>query len=106
MILYALKDVKTDYFVTRNGRLDVLNEGTQLFTSKSAAARCVKYQIDNYYLTSPLVRSIADSILEMKYKVPRNLIDPSFREICDIIDDIDLKVVKVQLNEKRSKKEI
>ena len=106
MILYALKDVKTDYFVTRNGRLDVLNEGTQLFTSKSAAERCVKYQIDGYTLISPLIQSIADSILEYKYKVPRDCIDPSFREICDIIDDIDLKVVKVQLNEKRSKKEI
>lgn len=105
MILYALKDSATEYFVTRNGRLDELNEGTQLFTSKSAAERCLKFQIDNYYLTSPLIRSIADSILEMKYKVPRDLIDPSFREICDIIDDIKLKVVKVQLNEKRSKKE-
>lgn len=106
MILYALKDLKTDYFVTRNGRLDELNEGTQLFTSKSAAERCLKFQIDNYYLTSPLVRSIADSILEMKYKVPRDLINPSFREICDIVDDINLKVVKVQLNEKRNKKEV
>lgn len=106
MILYALKDVSTDYYVTRNGRLDELNEGTQLFTSKSAAERCLKFQIDNYYLTSPLVRSIADSILEMKYKLSRDVINPSFREICDIIDDIKLKVVKVQLNEKRSKKEI
>lgn len=105
MILYALKELKTEYFVTRNRRLDELNEETQLFTSKSAAERCLKFQVDNYYLTSPLVRSIADSILEMKYKVPRDLIDPSYREICNIIKDIKLKVVKVQLNEKRSKKE-
>lgn len=106
MILYALKDLATEYFVTRNGRLDGLNKDTQLFSSKSAAERCLKFQIDNYYLTSPLVRSIADSILELKYKVPRECINASFKEVCDIIDDINLKVVKVQLNEKRSKKEI
>lgn len=106
MILYALKDLETEYFVTRNGRLDELNEGTQLFTSKSAAERCIKFNYEGLGYLSDLMSSLVYSILEKKYGVFRSALEVSHKEFLDIADAIKLKVVKVQLNEKRSKKEI
>lgn len=106
MILYAIKDLKTEYFVTRNGRLDELNEGTQLFTSKSQAERCLKFNYEGLGYLSPLMNSLVYSILEKKYEVYREMLEVSHKEFLDVADDINLEVVKVQLNEKRSKKEI
>lgn len=103
MILYALKDLNTEYFVTRNGRLDELNEGTQLFTSKSQAERCVKFNYEGLGYLSDLMSSLVYSILEKKYGMLRNVLEVSHKEFLDVADDIDLEVVKVQLNEKRSK---
>ena len=82
MILYALKDLATDYYVTRNGSYEGLG-----------------------YL-SDLMNSLVYSILEKKYGVYRGVLEVSHKEFLDVADDINLKVVKVQLNEKRSKKEI
>ena len=106
MILYALKDLATDYYVTRNGRFDELNEWTQLFNSKSQAERCLKFNYDGLGYLSPLMNSLVYSILEKKYGVYREMLEVSHKEFLDVADDINLKVVKVQLNEKRSKKEI
>ena len=49
--------------------------------------------------------SLVYSILEKKYGVYRGILEVSHKEFFDVADDINLKVVKVQLNEKRSKKE-
>lgn len=106
MILYALKDLATEYFVTRNGRLDELNKDTQLFTSKSQAERCIKFNYEGLGYLSDLMSSLVYSILEKKYGVYRGVLEVSHKEFLDVADDINLKVVKVQLNEKRSKKEI
>ena len=106
MILYALKDLATDYYVTRNGSFDELNERTQLFTSKSQAERRLKFNYEGLGYLSDLMSSLVYSILEKKYGVYRGMLEVSHKEFLDIADDINLKVVKVQLNEKRSKKEI
>ena len=50
--------------------------------------------------------SLVYSILEKKYGVYRGALEFSHKEFLDVADDIKLEVVKVQLNEKRSKKEI
>lgn len=105
MILYALKDLATDYYVTRNGRLDELNERTQLFTSKSQAERCIKFNYEGLGYLSDLMCSLVYSILEKKYGVHRSVLEASHKEFLNVADDINLKVVKVQLNEKRNKKE-
>lgn len=106
MILYALKDLATDYYVTRTGRFDKLNECTQLFTSKSQAERCIKFNYEGLGYLSDLMNSLVYSILEKKYGVYRDMLEVSYKEFFDVADDINLKVVKVQLNEKQSKKEI
>lgn len=106
MILYALKDLPTDYYVTRNGRFDELNERTQLFTSKSQAERYLKFNYEGLGYLSDLMNSLVYSILEKKYGVYRGVLEVSHKEFLDVADDIKLEVVKVQLNEKRSKKEI
>lgn len=105
MILYALKDLATDYYVTRNGRFDELNERTQLFKSKSQAERCIKFDYEGLGYLSDLMSSLVYSILEKKYGVYRSVLEVSHKEFIDVADDIRLEVVKVQLNEKRSKKE-
>lgn len=105
MILYALKDLATDYYVTRNGRLDELNECTQLFKSKSLAERCIKFNYEGLGYLSDLMSSLVYSILEKKYGMYRSVLEVSHKEFLDVADDIKLEVVKVQLNEKRSKKE-
>ena len=103
MILYALKDLPTDYYVTRNGSFDELNERTQLFTSKSQAERCLKFSIDGFALLSPIIRSLVRSLLEKKYQKPYQFIDVSHKEYLETRDEINLEIVKVQLNEKKSK---
>lgn len=105
MILYALKDLETDYYVTRNGRFDELNERTQLFKSKSQAERCIKFNYEGLGYLSDLMSSLVYSILEKRYGVYRSVLEVSHKEFLDVADDIKLEVVKVQLNEKRSKKE-
>lgn len=105
MILYALKDLATDYYVTRNGRFDELNEETRLFTSKSQAERCIKFNYEGLGYLSNLMRSLVYSILEKKYGVYRGVLEVSHKEFLNVADDIKLEVVKVQLNEKRNKKE-
>lgn len=105
MILYALKDLTTDYYVTRNDRFDELNERTQLFKSKSQAERCIKFNYEGLGYLSDLMSSLVYSILEKKYGVYRSVLEVSHKEFLDVADDIKLEVVKVQLNEKRSKKE-
>lgn len=105
MILYALKDLATDYYVTRNGRLDELNECTQLFKSKSQAERCIKFNYEGLGYLSDLMSSLVYSILEKRYGMHRSVLEVSRKEFLDVADDIKLEVVKVQLNEKRSKKE-
>lgn len=105
MILYALKDLITDYYVTRTGRFDELNECTQLFKSKSQAERCIKFNYEGLGYLSDLMSSLVYSILEKKYGVYRSVLEVSHKEFLDIADDINLEVVKVQLNEKRNKKE-
>lgn len=105
MILYALKDLETDYYVTRNGRFDELNERTQLFKSESQAERCIKFNYEGLGYLSDLMSSLVYSILEKKYGVYRSVLEVSHKEFVDVADDIRLEVVKVQLNEKRSKKE-
>lgn len=105
MILYALKDLATDYYVTRNGSFDELNECTQLFKSKSQAERCLKFNYEGLGYLSDLMSSLVYSILEKKYGVYRGVLEVSHKEFLEVADDVILKVVKVQLNEKRSKKE-
>lgn len=105
MILYALKDLATDYYVTRNGSFDELNEKTQLFTSKSQAERCIKFNYEGLGYLSNLMRSLVYSTLEKKYGVYRGVLEVSHKEFLNVADDIKLEVVKVQLNEKRNKKE-
>lgn len=105
MILYALKDLATDYYVTRNGSFDELNEKTQLFASKSQAERCIKFNYEGLGYLSDLMSSLVYSILKKKHGVYREGLGVSHKEFLDIADDINLEVVKVQLNEKRSKKE-
>lgn len=105
MILYALKDLATEYFVTRNGRFDELNKDTQLFTSKSQAERRLKFNYEGLGYLSDLMSSLVYSILEKKYGVYRGVLEVSHKEFLDVVDDINLEVVKVQLNEERSKKE-
>lgn len=105
MLLYALKDLATDYYVTRNGSFDELNEYTKLFKSKSQAERCLKFNYEGIGYLSPLTTSLVYSILEKKYGVYRGVLEVSHKEFFYIADDINLEVVKVQLNEKRSKKE-
>lgn len=106
MILYALKDLSTDYYVTRAGSFDKLNEYTKLFSSKSQAERCLKFNYEGLGYLSDLMTSLVYSILEKKYGVYRDALEVSHKEFLDVADDINLKVVKVQLNEKQSKKEI
>jgi hypothetical protein len=105
MILYALKDLATDYYVTRTGRFDDLNECTQLFKSKSQAERCLKFNYEGLGYLSDLMSSLVYSILEKKYEVYRGVLEVPHKEFLDVADDINLEVVKVQLNEKRNKKE-
>lgn len=105
MILYALKDLATDYYVTRTGRFDDLNECTQLFKSKSQAERRLKFNYEGLGYLSDLMSSLVYSILEKKYGVYRGALEVSHKEFLDVADDINLAVVKVQLNEKRNKKE-
>lgn len=104
MILYALKDLATDYYVTRTGRFDELNECTQLFKSKSQAERCLKFSIDGFTLLSPMIHSLVRSLLEKKYQKPYQFIDVSHKEYLDTRDEIKLEIVKVQLNEKKKNK--
>ena len=106
MILYAITDLATDYYVTRNGRFDKLNECTQLFKSKSQAERCLKFNYEGLGYLSNLMNSLVYSILEKKYGVYRGALEFSRKEFLDVADDIKLEVVKVQLNEKQSKKGI
>lgn len=104
-VLYALKDKKTEWYVTRNGQFDDLCKETHLFKSKSDALRCLKFQIDNFVLISPLIRCLTNSLLEKKYKLPISQINVSYKEFCDMKDEIELIPVKVQLNEKRTKEQ-
>lgn len=105
MILYALKDLATDYYVTRAGNFDELNEDTRLFKSKSTAERCLKFNYEGIGYLSHLTTSLVYSILEKKYRVYRGVLDVSHKAFLKVANDIKLEVVKVQLNEKRSKKE-
>lgn len=103
MILYALKEKNTGWFVTRNGQFDELSADTHLFRREVDAERCLKFSIDGFTLLSPLIRSLVRSLLEKKYQKPYQLIDVSYREYLEIKDDIKLEIIKVQLNEKRKK---
>nr|DAH28073.1 MAG TPA: hypothetical protein [Caudoviricetes sp.] len=105
MILYALKDLATDYYVTRADSFDELNEYTKLFSSKSKAERCLKFNYEGLGYLNNLMVSLVYSILEKKYGVCRGALEVSHKEFVNVADDIKLKVVKVQLNEKRNKKE-
>jgi hypothetical protein len=105
MILYALKDLATDYYVTRAGNFDELNEETRLFTSKSQAEKCIKFNYEGLGYLSNLMCSLTYCILEKKYGVNRGVLETSHKEFLNVAVDIKLEVVKVQLNEKRNKKE-
>ena len=51
-----------------------------------------------------MIRSLVRSLLEKKYKKPYQFIDVSYKEYLDTRDEIDLEIVKVQLNEKKKNK--
>ena len=51
-----------------------------------------------------MIRSLVRSLLEKKYKKPYQFIDVSHKEYLDTRDEIDLEIVKVQLNEKKKNK--
>ena len=103
MVLYALKDKNTEWYVTRNGQFDELCADTHLFKREVDAERCLKFSIEGFTLLSPLIRSLVRSLLEKKYQKPYQFIDVSHKEYLDTRDEIDLEIVKVQLNEKKNK---
>lgn len=103
MILYALKDKNTEWYVTRNGQFDELCADTHLFKREADAERCLRFNIDGFTLLLPMIRSLVRSLLEKKYKKPYQFIDVSHKEYLDTRDEINLEIVKVQLNEKKSK---
>ena len=70
MILYALKDKNTEWYVTRNGQFDELCADTCLFKREVDAERCLRFSIDGFTLLSPMIRSLVRSLLEKKYKKP------------------------------------
>lgn len=106
MILYALQDKDTELYVTRRGRFDELNGETELFKTKQAALRCLRFNYEGIGTYSPLMNALTYSILEDKYKTNRDNLDVSYKEFLDVMNDINLCVVKVNLNVKRTKKEI
>lgn len=102
-VLYALKDKNRDLFVTRKGNFDILNNETELFDSKKQAERCLNFNYEGLGLYTPLLSSLAYSLLENKYKTNRINIDVSHKEFLDTIDSINLCIVKVQVNERKTK---
>ena len=104
MILYALKDKNTEWYVTRNGQFDELCADTHLFKREVDAERCLRFSIDGFTLLSPMIRSLVRSLLEKKYKKPYQFIDVSHKEYLETRDEINLEIVKVQLNEKKKNK--
>ena len=103
MILYALKDKNTEWYVTRNGQFDELCADTHLFKREADAERLLRFSVDGFTLLSPLICSLIRSLLEKKCKKPYEFIDVSYKEFLDTRDEIDLEIVKVQLNEKKNK---
>ena len=104
MILYAIIETNTNLYVTRENGLDELGKRTRLFDSEDEAKRSMSHSgifEDEFF--NPVKNSITWHFLEQKYGIDRWHLDISHREFREMDSEVDLKIVKVQLNERKTK---
>lgn len=101
MRVYAIKELNTGLFVTRRNKLAPLGAVSRLFESQSAAMRAIEYQDDYGFFRSDIRDDIAWSQIEDVYKMDRWHLELSWKEFKEYLDEIDLKVVKVNLSESK-----
>ena len=104
MILYAIIETNTNLYVTRENRLEELGIRTRLFNSIDDAKRAMSYPTifeDEFF--NPVKNSITWHFLEKKYHMDRWHLDISWKEFREMDREVDLKIVKVQLNERKAK---
>lgn len=104
MILYAIIETNTNLYVTRENTLDELGKRTRLFDSENEAKKAMRYKSifeDEFY--NPVRNSITWLFLEQKHGIDRRHLDISHREFIEMDNNVDLKIVKVQLNERKTK---
>ena len=103
MILYAILETNTNLYVTRDNNLDELGKRTELFNSENEANRAMSYPTifeDEFF--NPIRNDITWHFLEKKYRIDRWHLDISHKEFKEMSKEIDLKVVKVQLNARKA----
>lgn len=104
MILYAILETNTNLYVTRMNSLEELGKYTRLFNSVDEAKRAMNHPTD--YETeffNPIRNSITWYFLEKKHGIDRWHLDISWREFREMDKEVNLKIVKVQLNERKAK---
>lgn len=104
MILYAIIETNTNLYVTRENGLDELGKRTKLFDSENEAKKAMRYTSifqDEFY--NPVRNGITWLFLEQKHGIDRRHLDISHREFIEMNNNVDLKIVKVQLNERKTK---
>lgn len=104
MILYAIIETDTNLYITRDNRLEKLGTNTRLFADINAAKRAMNsptYTGEEYF--NPIKNSVTWYFLEQKYKIDRWHLDISWREFREMEQEVNLKIVKVQLNERKAR---
>ena len=106
MILYAIIETNTNLYVTRDNSLDEFGKRTKLFDSEDEAKRAMNHPTvfeDEFF--NPIKNNITWHFLEKKHHIDRWHLDISHKEFKEMDKEIDLKIVKVQLNERKQAKE-
>lgn len=104
MILYAIIETNTNLYVTRRNSLDELGIHTRLFNSVDDAKRAMHYPTDyEPEFFNPIRNSITWYFLEMKHHIDRWHLDVSWKEFKEMDREVNLKIVKVQLNERKAR---
>lgn len=101
MRIYAIKELNTDLFVTRQNDLAPLGAVSRFFETQTAAMRALEYQDDYGFFRSDIKDDIAWHQIEKERRLDRWHIDMSWKEFRSYLDDIDLKVVAINISESK-----
>lgn len=101
MILYAIKDIDTNLFVTRNHELDLLGDTTLFFDSLDDVRQMLTKDNEKQILGfSPIYHKLVWNDLEKRTGKNRWYIDITRDELRKELLSYNLKAVRIELNEK------
>lgn len=97
--LYAIKESNTELYLNKSGGLSELGERTELYQDKERAERAISTSDEFGMESQPIRNNLTWIYLENKYQMNRMDIDISYKEYYSIRDQIDLKVVPLELED-------